>query len=135
MQLNVTSCFLCSKEAVKRMKPGSAIVNVSSVASKSGSPFEYIDYAASKGAMDTLTKGLSMEVASKGIRVNSVRPGFIDAEMHADGGEPGRVKRLASQIPLQRGGTPEEVANAIGWLLSDEASYVTGSFVDLAGGR
>lgn len=132
---NVTSCFLCCKEAIKRMKNGGAIVNVSSVASRTGSPNEYIDYAASKGAMDTLTKGLSLEVADQGIRVNSVRPGFILTDMHADGGEPDRVNRLSPNIPLKRGGTPEEVANTIAWLLSDEASYVTGSFVDIAGGK
>ncbi len=132
---NVTSCFLCSREFINRSKSTGAIVNVSSAASRSGAPFEYIDYAASKGAMDSLTKGLSLEVASKGIRVNSVRPGFIYTDMHADGGEPNRVERLAPQIPLQRGGTPDEVANAIAWLLSDEASYATGSFIDLAGGK
>ncbi|WOH36033.1 SDR family oxidoreductase [Thalassotalea fonticola] len=132
---NITSCFLCCREALKSMKEGGAIVNVSSAASRSGSPFEYIDYAASKGAIDTLTKGLSIEVATMGIRVNGVRPGFIYTEMHADGGEPNRVERLSRQIPMQRGGTPEEVANAILWLLSDEASYVTGSFIDLAGGK
>ena len=132
---NIISCFLCCREAVKRMKKGNAIVNVSSVASRTGSPNEYIDYAASKGAMDTLTKGLSLELASQGIRVNCVRPGFIYTEMHADGGEPNRVERLSPQIPLQRGGQPEEVAKAIAWLLSDEASYVTGSFLDVAGGR
>lgn len=132
---NLTSCFLCSREAIKRMKQGSAIVNVSSGAAKTGAPFEYVDYAASKGAMDSLTRGLSLEVAAQGIRVNSVRPGLIYTEIHADGGEPNRVERLTPQIPLQRGGTPEEVANAIAWLLSDEASYVTGSFIDLAGGR
>lgn len=135
MMSNVTSCFLCSREFIKRIKTRGAIVNVSSLASRTGSPFEYIDYAASKGAMDTLTKGLSLEVASKGIRVNAVRPGFIYTDMHADGGEPDRVDRLAPQIPMQRGGTPTEVANAIAWLLSDEASYVTGSFIDLAGGK
>lgn len=135
MVSNVTSCFLCSREFIKRIKSTGAIVNVSSAASRSGAPFEYIDYAASKGAMDSLTKGLSLEVAAKGIRVNSVRPGFIYTEMHADGGEPNRVERLAPQIPLRRGGTPDEVANAIAWLLSDEASYVTGSFIDLAGGK
>jgi len=135
MSTNVTSCFLCCREAIKRMESGGAIVNVSSAASRSGAPNEYIDYAASKGAMDTLTKGLSLEVAASGIRVNCVRPGFIHTEMHADGGEPDRVERLSSQIPLQRGGKPEEVANAIAWLLSDEASYVTGSFVDIAGGK
>lgn len=132
---NVNSCFLCCREAVKRMNAGGAIVNVSSAASRSGAPNEYIDYAASKGAMDTLTKGLSLEVAADGIRVNCVRPGFIHTDMHADGGEPNRVERLSAQIPLQRGGKPEEVANAIAWLLSDEASYVTGSFIDIAGGK
>lgn len=132
---NVTGTFLCCREAVKRMKSGGAIVNVSSLASRTGSPNEYTDYAASKGAVDSLTKGLSVEVAAQGIRVNCVRPGFIYTEMHADGGEPNRVERLSPQIPMQRGGTPEEVANAIAWLLSDEASYVTGTFVDIAGGR
>ena len=132
---NVVSCFLCSREAIKRFSAGSAIVNVSSLASQTGSPFEYVDYAASKGAMDTLTKGLSREVAASGIRVNAVRPGFIYTDMHADGGEPGRVDRLAPQIPMQRGGSAEEVANTIVWLLSDEASYVTGALIDVAGGR
>ena len=135
MNSNVTSCFLCSREYIKRVKSGGAIVNVSSAAARTGSPFEYIDYAASKGAMDTLTKGLSLELAPKGIRVNAVRPGFIHTDIHADGGEPNRIERLSPQIPLQRGGTPEEVANAIAWLLSDEASYVTGSFIDIAGGK
>ena len=132
---NITSCFLCCREAIKRMQKGSAIVNVSSVASRTGAANEYIDYAASKGAMDTLTKGLSLELAPDGIRVNCVRPGYIHTEMHADGGEPNRVARLSSQIPLKRGGRPEEVATAIAWLLSDEASYVTGSFIDVAGGK
>ena len=132
---NVTSCFLCSKAYIRQAETGGAIVNVSSVASRTGAPFEYIDYAASKGAMDSLTKGLSLELASKGIRINGVRPGFIHTDMHADGGEPERVHRLSPQIPLQRGGTPEEVAQAIVWLLSDEASYVTGSFIDIAGGK
>ncbi len=135
MTTNVTSCFLCCREAIKTMQAGCAIVNVSSAASRSGAPNEYVDYAASKGAMDSLTKGLSLEVAADGIRVNAVRPGCIYTDMHADGGEPNRVDRLSSQIPLQRGGTPEEVAEAIAWLLSDAASYVTGSFIDLAGGR
>lgn len=135
MSKNVGSCFLCSKEFIAQPLKSGAIVNVSSAASRSGAPFEYVDYAASKGAMDSLTKGLSLELASRGIRVNAVRPGFIHTEMHADGGEPNRVDRLSSQIPLKRGGRPEEVANAIAWLLSDEASYVTGSFIDIAGGK
>lgn len=135
MNTNVNSCFLCCREAAKRFSTGGAIVNVSSGASRSGAPFEYVDYAISKGAMDTLTKGLSLELADRNIRVNGVRPGFIYTDMHADGGEPNRVDRLSPQIPLKRGGTVEEVANAIAWLLSDEASYVTGSFIDLSGGK
>ncbi|WP_417541960.1 glucose 1-dehydrogenase [Methylophaga thalassica] len=135
MNTNVLSAFLCSKAFVRQKNKEGAIVNVSSAASRTGSPFEYVDYASSKGAMDSLTKGLSIELAAKNIRVNCVRPGFIETDIHADGGEPDRVKRLSSQIPLQRGGKPEEVANAIAWLLSDEASYATGSFVDIAGGR
>lgn len=136
---NVTSYFLCCREAVKRMANknggnGGAIVNVSSAASRTGSPGEYTDYAASKGAVDTLTTGLSVEVAAQGIRVNCVRPGCIYTDMHADGGEPGRVDRVKYKLPMQRGGQPSEVANAIAWLLSDEASYVTGSFLDLSGG-
>ena len=114
---------------------GGAIVNVSSAASRLGSPNEYIDYAASKGAVDTLTIGLAKEVAAEGIRVNAVRPGLIYTEMHADGGEPGRVDRLKASVPMQRGGHPDEVARAILWLLSEEASYATGTFLDLAGGR
>lgn len=137
---NVTGYFLCCREAVKRMSTqhggqGGAIVNVSSAAARLGSPGEYVDYAASKGAVDSLTTGLSLEVAASGIRVNGVRPGFIYTEMHASGGEPGRVDRVSSAIPMQRGGQPEEVAQAITWLLSDKASYVTGSFIDLAGGK
>lgn len=137
---NVTSYFLCSREAVKRMSTkrdgqGGAIVNVSSAAARSGSPNEYIDYAASKGAIDTLTKGLSLEVAGEGIRVNCVRPGFIYTEMHADGGEPDRVNRLKEVIPMKRGGSPEEVAEAIYWLASEKSSFATGSFIDLTGGR
>jgi NAD(P)-dependent dehydrogenase (short-subunit alcohol dehydrogenase family) len=135
MQSNVESCFLCCKVFINQCEGEGAIVNVSSAASRSGAPFEYVDYAASKGAMDTLTKGLSLELAEQGIRVNAVRPGFIYTDMHADGGEAGRVDRVASQIPLKRGGQPEEVAQAIAWLLSDEASYVTGSFIDIAGGK
>ena len=137
---NVSGSFICAREAVKRMAlrhggKGGAIVNVSSAASRLGSPHEYVDYAASKGAIDTLTIGLSLEVAAQGIRVNAVRPGFIYTDMHADGGEAGRVDRIKDNLPMKRGGTPEEVAQAIAWLLSDEASYVTGSFIDLAGGK
>ena len=137
---NVTGCFICCREAVKRMAhhhggEGGAIVNVSSAAARLGAPGEYVDYAASKGAMDTLTKGLSLEVAAQGIRVNGVRPGLIYTEMHADGGEPGRVDRVAPGLPMQRGGQPVEIAQAILWLLSDEASYITGTFIDAAGGR
>lgn len=135
LSTNVTSYFICCREALKRMQAGSAIVNVSSGAARSGSPHEYIDYAASKGAIDTLTKGLSLEVAAQGIRVNGVRPGFIHTDIHTDGGEPNRIARLSPQIPLQRGGTPEEVAQAIAWLLSDAASYVTGSIIDATGGK
>jgi len=137
---NVTGTFLCCREAVKRMSfqhggQGGVIVNVSSAAARSGSPHEYVDYAASKGAVDTLTKGLSLEVAAQGIRVNGVRPGFIYTDMHADGGEADRVNRLAPTIPMQRGGEPEEIAQAILWLLSDAASYITGTIIDAAGGR
>lgn len=136
---NVTSYFLCCREAVKRMSTrhnglGGVIVNVSSGAARSGSPNEYIDYAASKGAIDTLTKGLSLEVAAEGIRVNCVRPGLIYTDMHADGGEPERIERLKSIIPLQRGGQPIEVAEAIYWLASDKSSFSTGNYLDLAGG-
>lgn len=139
IRTNVMSCFLCCKEAVQRMSTkkggfGGVIVNVSSRASKSGSPNEYIDYAASKGAVDTLTRGLALEVAAEGIRVNAVRPGLIYTEMHASGGEPNRVARLQSKIPLQRGGTPKEVAEAILWLASEKSSYVTGSIIDTSGG-
>lgn len=137
---NVTGYFLCCREAVKRMAfrhggEGGAIVNVSSAAARLGAPGEYVDYAASKGAVDTLTAGLSLEVAAQGIRVNGVRPGFIYTEMHASGGEAGRVDRVKDLLPMKRGGQPEEVAQAIAWLLSDKASYVTGSFLDLAGGK
>lgn len=136
---NIISCFLCSKQAIKRMSTrnggiGGAIVNVSSIASKTGSPHEYVDYAASKGAIDTFTIGLSKEVAEEGIRVNAVRPGFIYTDIHADGGEPGRVDRIKEKLPLKRGGTPEEVAQAIIWLLSGESSFSTGTFIDVAGG-
>jgi NAD(P)-dependent dehydrogenase (short-subunit alcohol dehydrogenase family) len=132
---NVTSYFLCCREAIRRMENGGSIVNVSSAASRLGSPSEYVDYAASKGAIDTLTRGLSLEVAGDNIRVNCVRPGFIHTNMHADGGEPERIERVKNLIPLQRGGEPEEVAASIAFLLSNEASYITGTFVDLAGGK
>ncbi|CAI0987810.1 SDR family oxidoreductase [Serratia quinivorans] len=140
LSTNVTGYFLCCRETVKRMAhrhggQGGAIVNVSSAAARLGAPGEYIDYAASKGAVDTLTTGLALEVAAQGIRVNAVRPGLIYTEMHASGGEPGRVDRVKSSLPMQRGGTPEEVAEIIAWLLSDAASYVTGSFIEAAGGR
>lgn len=137
---NVVGSFLCAREAVRRMSTkrggvGGSIVNVSSVAARVGSPGEYVDYAAAKGAVDTLTVGLSKEVAEEGIRVNAVRPGFIYTDIHASGGEPGRVDRVKAFVPMKRGGQPEEVAAAILWLLSDEASYATGAFIDLAGGR
>jgi NAD(P)-dependent dehydrogenase (short-subunit alcohol dehydrogenase family) len=137
---NVIGAFLCAREAVKRMSTkaggnGGAIVNVSSGAARLGSPGEYVDYAASKGALDTFTIGLAREVAEEGIRVNAVRPGFIYTEMHASGGEPNRVDRVKTLVPMKRGGTAEEVAKAILWLLSDEASYTTGAFIDVAGGK
>ena len=137
---NVTSYFLCNREAIKRMSytyggNGGTIVNVSSAASRIGSGVEYVDYAASKGAIDTLTIGLATEVAREGIRVNCVRPGFIYTEMHGDGGEPDRVDRIKKQLPLQRGGQVKEVAAAIAWLVSDESSYTTGSFIEVSGGR
>jgi NAD(P)-dependent dehydrogenase (short-subunit alcohol dehydrogenase family) len=137
---NVVGSFLCAREAVRRMSTrrggaGGAIVNVSSRASRLGSPGEYVDYAASKGAVDTFTIELAREVAAEGIRVNAVRPGIIDTEIHASGGEPGRLGRLAGSIPMQRGGSADEVARSILWLLSDEASYSTGSVLDVAGGR
>lgn len=137
---NVTGAFLCAREAVRRMSIrhggiGGAIVNVSSGAARLGAPGEYIDYAASKGAIETLTIGLAKEVAEEGIRVNGVRPGFIYTEMHANGGEPNRVDRVKDMVPLKRGGTVLEVAKAILWLLSEEASYSTGTFIDVTGGR
>ncbi|MBI3687000.1 MAG: SDR family oxidoreductase [Actinobacteria bacterium] len=137
---NVIGSFLCAKEAVLRMSTahgglGGSIVNVSSVAARLGSPGEYVDYAASKGAIDTLTTGLAREVAAEGIRVNAVRPGLIKTSIHASGGDPGRVQRLQDGLPMRRGGHPEEVAEAIVWLLSEAASYMTGSFLDVAGGR
>jgi NAD(P)-dependent dehydrogenase (short-subunit alcohol dehydrogenase family) len=137
---NVTGSFLCAREAVRRMSTrhggsGGAIVNVSSRAAVLGSAGEYVDYAASKAAIDALTIGLSKEAAAEGIRVNGVRPGLIDTEIHASGGEPGRVSRLQGSVPMGRGGTAEEVAQAIMWLLSPQASYTTGSFIDVSGGR
>jgi NAD(P)-dependent dehydrogenase (short-subunit alcohol dehydrogenase family) len=138
--VNVTGSFLCAREAIGRMSTkhggsGGAIVNVSSVASRLGSPEEYVDYAASKAAIDTFTIGLSKEVALEGIRVNAVRPGVVYTEIHASGGEPNRVERVKEFVPIKRGGQPEEIARAILWLLSDEASYCTGAILDVSGGR
>lgn len=140
LSTNVTGCFLCCREAVARMSTaaggaGGVIVNVSSAAARLGSPGEYIDYAASKGAVDTLTVGLASEVAAEGVRVNAVRPGLIYTDIHESGGEPGRVDRLKNALPLRRGGEPEEVAAAIAWLVSDESSYTTGAFIEVSGGR
>jgi NAD(P)-dependent dehydrogenase (short-subunit alcohol dehydrogenase family) len=137
---NVTGTLLCAREAIKRMSTarggaGGAIVNVSSIAARLGGPGEYVDYAASKGAVDALTIGLAQEVAQEGIRVNAVRPGVVYTDIHASGGEPGRVDRVKAFVPMRRGGQPDEVARAILWLLSDEASYSTGTFVDVSGGR
>ena len=139
LETNLLAAFLCCQQAVARMSTdfggqGGAIVNVSSLAAKTGSPNEYVDYAASKAGLDALTIGLAKEVAAQGIRVNGVRPGFIYTDMHADGGEPNRVDRLADRIPMKRGGMPEEVAEAIVWLASDKSSFVTGSIIDVAGG-
>lgn len=137
---NVIGGFLCSREAVRRMSTknggaGGAIVNMSSRASRLGAPGEYVDYAASKAAIDTLTIGLAKEVAAEGIRVNAVCPGVIHTDIHASGGEPQRVERVKGSIPMKRGGYPEEVAKAVLWLLSDNASYSTGTFIDVSGGR
>ena len=137
---NVIGSFICAREAVLRMSTrhggkGGAIVNLSSRASRLGSPGEYVDYAASKAAVDTLTIGLSKEVAAEGIRVNTVSPGIIYTDIHASGGEPQRVDRVKESIPMKRGGYPEEVARAVLWLLSEEASYTTGATLDVAGGR
>ena len=137
---NVIGSFLCAREAVRRMSTrhggaGGAIVNVSSGASRLGSPGEYVDYAASKGAIDSFTVGLAQEVAEEGIRVNAVRPGVIYTEIHASGGEPDRVDRVKAFVPMRRGGTADEVAHAILWLLSDQASYTTGAVIDVTGGR
>ena len=140
LAVNVTGSFLCAREAVKRMSTkhggqGGVIVNLSSVAAKLGSANTYVDYAASKGAIDTFTIGLSQEVAAEGIRVVGIRPGLIDTEIHASGGEPDRAHRLAPHVPMKRIGTADEIANAIVWLLSDEASYVTSTILDVSGGR
>ena len=140
MATNVVGSLLCAREAVLRMSTrhggrGGAIVNVSSMAASLGSPGEYVDYAASKGAIDSFTIGLAREVAQEGIRVNAVRPGVIYTDIHASGGEPGRVERVKAAVPMRRGGEAEEVARAILWLLSDEASYSTGAFIDVSGGR
>ncbi|MDW3652876.1 MAG: SDR family oxidoreductase [Bacteroidia bacterium] len=132
---NMLSTFLCSREALKRMKSGASIVNVSSIAARLGAAFEYVDYAASKGAMDTFTKGLANEVAAQNIRVNAVRPGLIYTDIHKDSGNPDRVNELSKFLPMKRGGTPEEVAESIAWLLSEKASFVTGSIIDIGGGR
>lgn len=139
-ETNVVGAFLCAREAIRRMSAahggaGGAIVNVSSVAARLGAAGEYVDYAASKAALDALTVGLSQEVAAEGVRVNGVRPGFIYTDIHASGGEPGRVDRVKDVLPMRRGGTPEEVARAVLWLASEEASYSTGTFVDVSGGR
>jgi NAD(P)-dependent dehydrogenase (short-subunit alcohol dehydrogenase family) len=137
---NVIGSFICAREAVKRMSTkhggsGGAIVNISSGAARLGSPGEYVDYAASKGAIDTFTIGLAQEVAQEGIRVNAVRPGFIYTDIHASGGEPNRVDRVKAFVPMRRGGTAAEVANAIMWLLSDESSFTTGAFIEVTGGK
>jgi NAD(P)-dependent dehydrogenase (short-subunit alcohol dehydrogenase family) len=137
--VNVVGAFLCAREAVRRLSrrhggAGGAIVNVSSAASRYGSPREYVDYAASKAALDTFTLGLAREVADQGIRVNCVRPGMTYTEIHADGGEPDRVENKRRGIPMQRGAQPEEIARAVVWLLSEEASYTTGALLDVTGG-
>lgn len=138
--VNVLGSFICAREAVRRMSArhggaGGAIVNLSSAASRLGSPGQYVDYAAAKGAIDTFTIGLAREVAAEGVRVNAVRPGITDTDIHASGGQPDRATRLAPQVPMQRAGQPEEVAAAIVWLLSDAASYTTGALIDVSGGR
>lgn len=137
---NITGQILCAREAIKRMSTkhggqGGTIVNVSSLAARTGAPHEYIDYAASKGAIDAFTLGLAKEVAEEGIRVNAVRPAFIYTDIHAAGGEPGRVDRIKDSIPMKRGGLAEEVAEAILWLASEKSSYSTGIFIDVTGGR
>ena len=139
-RINTIGAFLCAREAVLRMSTsrggqGGAIVNVSSIAARLGAARQYVDYAASKGAMDVMTLGLAREVAAEGIRVNAVRPGLIDTDIHASGGQPDRLERLAPSVPMKRGGTPEEVANAIVWLMSDESPYTTGSLIEISGGN
>ena len=139
-EVNIYGAFLVAREALKRMSTvsggaGGAIVNLSSAAARLGSPHEFIDYAASKGAIDSMTIGLSKEFATHGVRVNAVRPGLIDTDIHAAAGAPDRVQRLTPMIPMQRAGQADEVAQAILWLLSDEAAYITGTFVDVSGGR
>ena len=138
--VNVLGSFMCAREAVKRMSTryghaGGAIVNVSSAAARIGSPGQYVDYAAAKGAIDTFTLGLAKEVAAEGIRVNAVRPGIIETDIHASGGLPDRARDVAPQVPMQRAGTADEVAQSIMWLLSDAASYTTGALLDVTGGR
>lgn len=140
MRINVIGSFLCAREAVRRMSTkhggkGGAIVNVSSIAAVIGGPSEYVDYAASKGAIDTFTVGLSREVATEGIRVNAVRPGIIDTEIHASGGQPDRIAAMRDLVPMKREGTADEIARAILWLLSDEATYITGALLNASGGR
>jgi NAD(P)-dependent dehydrogenase (short-subunit alcohol dehydrogenase family) len=140
LAVNVTGSILCAREAVKRMSTrhggqGGSIVNLSSVAAKIGAPGQYVDYAAAKGAIDAFTLGLSKEVGAEGIRVNAVRPGVIKTEIHASGGDPGRAERIGATAPLGRAGEAEEIANAILWLASDEAAYVSGAILDVAGGR
>ena len=138
--INVQGTFLCTREALRRMSTrhggaGGSIVNLSSAAARIGSPAQYVDYAAAKAAIDTFTLGVAREVATEGVRVNAVRPGIIDTEIHASGGQPDRARRMASQVPMQRAGSADEVARAVVWLLSEEASYTTGSVLDVAGGR
>jgi NAD(P)-dependent dehydrogenase (short-subunit alcohol dehydrogenase family) len=138
--VNVMGSFACAREALHRMSrrhggPGGAIVNVSSAAARLGSPGQYVDYAAAKAAIDTFTLGLAREVAAEGVRVNAVRPGIIDTDIHASGGQPQRAQQLAAQVPMQRAGSADEVAQAIVWLMSDAASYCTGAILDVSGGR
>jgi NAD(P)-dependent dehydrogenase (short-subunit alcohol dehydrogenase family) len=140
MRINVLGAFACAREAIRRMSTaqggtGGSIVNISSAAARLGAPNQYVDYAASKGAIDSMTLGLAKEVAAEGIRVNAVRPGLINTDIHASGGLPNRVRDLQHLVPMQRGGTADEVAQAIVWLLSDASSYTTMSFIETSGGR